>query len=83
MTANPQTMTVLRSIADLAALEGDIEAGLASQQDIVAAHPDAAAVQRFHGMAQGQRYVLNEHRLPSSSRLCPRQNRTALSISES
>jgi len=64
MTADPQTMTVVRSIADLVALEGDIEAGLASQQDIVAAHPDAAAaLQRFHGMAQGQRSVLNEHLL--------------------
>jgi hypothetical protein len=62
MADDPQTQTVRRCIADLVALEGEIEAALAGQKDVVAAHPDAAAaVQRFHALAQGQRYALNEH----------------------
>jgi hypothetical protein len=62
MPDDPQTQTVRRCIADLVALEGEIEAALAGHKIVVAAHPDAsAAVQRFHALAQGQRYALSEH----------------------
>ena len=39
MADDRQTRTVHRCIADLVALEGEIEAALAGQQHVVAAHP--------------------------------------------
>jgi hypothetical protein len=62
MPDDPQTRAVRRCVADMVALEGEIEAALAGHQSVVAAHPQAAAaVQRFHALAQGQRYALSEH----------------------
>jgi hypothetical protein len=64
MADDPHATTVLMYVADLVALEGEIEAALAGQRDLVAAHPGAgAAVRRFHILAQGQRGVLSEHLL--------------------
>jgi hypothetical protein len=64
MTDDPHATTVRTYVVDLVELEGEIEAALAGQREIVAAHPGAsAAVQRFHSLAREQRQALSEHLL--------------------
>src|SRR5438093_3925418 len=57
-----QLQTIWQWCADLVALEGEIEAALESQREVVRnCAGAAAAVQRFQMLAAGQRYALSEH----------------------
>jgi hypothetical protein len=54
--------TLRRQVAEIVALESDIERALEHQQGKVQAHPEAAAVvRRFREMASTQREALEAH----------------------
>jgi len=53
--------TLRRYVAELFALESDLEGALEHQREKVQAHPEAAMVSSFHEMARGQREALEAH----------------------